>query len=559
MVCRAGCWLAALTIGCGAGSTGASGTGGAAGTGVGGAAASTGGGGTGTGGSAAPAFAVVFTPPSQTFQGELQVSLTTAATGYEIRYTTNGQPPSASSTLYTGTPIPVTATTQIRVQLFSAGAPVADSSTGLYIARSFDMAVDLPIVLIDAYGHGALSMMDRSDVDAAFMTFEPTAGVASLSALPSAATRAAFHIRGQSSATFPKTPYKVELRDGADNDENYPLLGLPTESDWALHGPYPDKTLIRNAFVYGLGRDMGMKAPRFAFAEFYLNVSARPLAASDYLGVYLLVETIKNQKDRVNLQQLKPADIALPALTGGYIFKFELAASEEPRLVCTGATATCWKDMELVDPSPVAPQQQTYITQYAQSFHDALHAATFADPNTGYAAFSDPASFADQIVIHELTRNMDAYVRSQYFHKDRDGKLIAGPLWDFDLTMDVGGFFENRNTAGWQYEQSAIRNGVNNDWFQKMLTDPAFATRVATRWKQLRAGLLSDAQVDARINALTAGLANAAARNFQRWTILTTARVGPFNTSTQSTWPMQVEGMRTWVKARMAWLDTQWR
>jgi hypothetical protein len=65
-------------------------------------------------------------------------------------------------------------------------------------------------------------------------------------------------------------------------------------------------------------------------------------------------------------------------------------------------------------------------------------------------------------------------------------------------------------------------------------------------------------QVDARINMLTAGLANAATRNFERWKILTTTNVGPFITSTQPTWQAQVEGMRTWVKARMAWLDTQW-
>ena len=165
----------------------------------------------------------------------------------------------------------------------------------------------------------------------------------------------------------------------------------------------------------------------------------------------------------------------------------------------------------------------------------------------------------DQLIIHELTRNMDAYVRSQYFYKDRDGKMFAGPLWDYDLTMDVGGFFDNRNTQGWQYEQSAVRNGVTNDWFQRLMTDPAFVVRVVTRWKALRQGLLADAQIDARINKLTAGLANAAGRNFQKWPILTTMMVSLFRTPTQSTWQAQVDNMRTWTKTRAAWLDTQWK
>ena len=57
------------------------------------------------------------------------------------------------------------------------------------------------------------------------------------------------------------------------------------------------------------------------------------------MGVYLLVETIKNEKDRLNLQQLKEKDISLPKLSGGYIFKFELLAAEEPKLLCAGEHA----------------------------------------------------------------------------------------------------------------------------------------------------------------------------------------------------------------------------
>ena len=303
---------------------------------------------------------------------------------------------------------------------------------------------------------------------------------------------------------------------------------------------------------------MGMPVPRFAFAELYLNVSPRPLATADYVGVYLLVETVKNQKRRLNLKQLDPEDLALPALSGGYIFKFELYAAGQPALTCTGERETCWTDMELVDPERPQPAQQTYITEYIQSFHDTLNSAAYTHPAIGYAAYINPATFVDQLIINELTRNLDAYVRSQYFYKDRGARISAGPLWDFDLSCDVGGLFDNRNVEGWQYEQSAVRDSVNNRWFQRLLTDPAFAAQVITRWKQLRQGLLSDAQVDARIDMLIAPLANAAARNFIRWPILTDSRVEQFDSPTQETWQGQVEHMRDWIKSRIAWIDTQW-
>ena len=528
------------------------------GAGAGGAAGSSGPASGGAGGTPTVVGSILFSPPSQTFQGDLEVAMSTSVGAFDIRYTTDGQAPSAGSTLYDGTPLRLTATTQVRAAAFAKGAPVGLAGTGLYLARSFDVPVDLPIVVVDAYGHGPLSNDDRSFVDAAWMTFESAGGSASLSAPPTLATRAAFHIHGQSSSTFPKTPYRVELRGPTNLDEDHVVLGMPAESDWVLNGPYPDKALIRNAFVYSLGRDLGMSAPRFAFAELFLNVSPRPLSSDDYQGVYLVIETIKSSKDRLNLKKLKPADVTLPALSGGYIFKFDQGVAGSPRLTCTGAAQTCWTDLQLVDPQVPQPEQQAYITEYVQALHDTLNGASYADPTAGYAAYIDPATFVDQIIIDELTRNPDAYVRSQYFYKDRDAKIAAGPLWDYDLSFDVGGLFDNLNVQGWQYEQSALQPNAANRWFPHLMTDPAFAAQVATRWQGLRGGVLSDAQVDARIDRLTAPLANAAARNFTRWPILTEPVVGDFESPTEPTWQGQVEDMRNWIKSRMAWLDRQW-
>jgi hypothetical protein len=553
---------AAATTGTAATSGAAAATGAAASTGEGGNVGAAGATGTtapgGASGSTTPIDGIAFSPSSRTFQGALQVAMTTPSGSYDIRYTTDGQAPTASSKLYDGRALQLTATTQIRAEAFVGGASAHVTGTGLYIARTFDVSIELPVVVVDTYGHGALSPDDRSFVDAAFMTFDPSGSSTALSSPPTLAARAGVHVRGQTSAWFLKPPYRVELRGSTDVDQDNVVLGMPAESDWVLHSPFPDKALIRNAFVYSLGRDMGMPAPRFAFAELYVNVGARPLASGDYAGVYLLVETIKNHKDRLDLEQLKPKDVALPALSGGYIFKFELYAAAPPTLTCIGPTWSCWKDLEVIDPEPLQPAQQTWLTQYIQSFHDALNGPRYTDPAAGYAAYINAATFVDQIIIHELSRNVDAYVRSQYFYKDRDARISAGPLWDYDLSFDVGGLFDNRNLEGWQYAQNAVRDQVSNTWFQRLLTDPAFTAEVVARWKSLRQGLLSDAQVDARIYRLTAGLANAAARNFARWPILTAVRVGPFDTPIEPTWQGQVEHMRAWAKSRMAWLDAQW-
>jgi hypothetical protein len=498
---------------------------------------------------------ITYSVPSGTFQGSVSVALSTAVAGAEIRYTTNGTPPTAASTVYPGRALSLTATTQLRAQAFVNGTATGAPGTALYVARSFDAQHDLPLMLIDDYGKGKPG---RNFVDAAAMLFEPTGGRTSLSAAPTVATRSGIHLRGQSSATFEKAPYRLELRDSTDDDADYPMLGMPADSDWVLRGPFSDKSLVREAMVYDLGREMGMVAPRYRFVELYLNVDSAPVAAADYQGVYMLVETIKNSKDRLNLKQLKESDTTLPKITGGYIFKFEWLAAEEPILTCTGPAATCWNYLEVEDPSPLNAQQKAWLTQYLQQFHDLLHSPGFADPQTGYRAWINVGSWVDLVILNELSREMDSYLRSTYFYKDREGPIVAGPLWDYDLTFGTGGFFGNDQTAGWQYQQT--RSPQANDWFQILLSDPAFVNDVKARWQSLRRGLLSTASLNTRIDALTNPLTAAAARNFQRWPNLSSRNVGPFVTNTSPTWAGQVQVMRTWLTQRAAWLDgtTAW-
>jgi hypothetical protein len=520
------------------------------------------GGATGTGGDATVGDAltgdIIFSPPSGTFQGELQVSVSTNLNGVDLRYTTDGSLPTSSSPVYDGAPIVLSTTTQLRVQAYLNTIPAGALGTAMYVARNFDTTLDLPIVLLNNYGGGPLDNQNRVFVDAAFMTFGTDGGTASLSAAPDLVSRAGIHVRGQSTAMFAKIPYRVELRANDDTDADYPVLGMPEESDWAMRGPYADKALIRDGFFYDLGRDMGMVSPRWAYCEFYITTDGGPVDEDDYQGVYLVVETIKNSRNRLDLRQLREDDTAADRITGGYIFKFEWMAAEDQVLEGTcEANLPCWSELEVVDPSPMNATQETWLTNHIQSFHDVLNGASFTDPTTGYASLIDVDSFVDQLIVNELGREMDSYIRSAVFYKDHDTLITAGPLWDYNLTLGVGGFFDNDLPEGWQYEQE--RTNMNNNWFPRLIEDPAFVARLATRWQELRQGILSDAEIDARITALTAPLVNAAGRNFQKWNNLDAEQVEMFNTPATATWEEQVQFLRDWLAQRVAWLDTQWQ
>ncbi|MGK4001546.1 CotH kinase family protein [Sorangium sp. So ce1036] len=515
---------------------------------------------------------VAFSTPSQTFRDRIQVGMITTIAEAEIRYTLDGQRPTAASTLYTGEPVTLTETTQVRAQAFVGGVASGAVSTGLYIARTIDATSDIPIVVVDGYGQGKPTDKEVY-FDAAVMIWEPVDGVASMASLPTMAMRGGYHVRGQSSQSFPQTPYKLELWDNDDKDLDYEVLGMPADSDWALIPPYYDRTLIRNPFTYTLGRDMGLEAPRVEFAEVYLNYDARSIGEADYQGIYWISETIKNNKVRTDLEQLDEEDRGLPAISGGYIFKFDQAAAEEPKLLCTGSDplpgfggfggrpggerpgtgGTCWVDLEVVDPDPLNDEQKAWLTQYVQEFHDSLHQTPIGD----YAAYIDVPSFIDYLIISELTLNVDAYVRSAYYFKDRDQKLKAGPLWDYNFALGgVGAQSATPESGGDTGFRFSGQRNVNN-WYQKLTADPSFMAQVRTRYTALRQTLLSEAAIEQRMNELSAPLSRAVVRDFARWPVpsIIESSEGFLGGPTAPTWEGQLQVMRDFLRARLAWMD----
>lgn len=547
-------------------------------------------------------------PEGGLFEGQVEVSLTATSPSATVRYTLDGTVPNETSPLYEG-PFTLTESAQVRATAFEDTTAVGGLGA-VFVARSFDTTSELPLIVVDGYGGGKPDQKVDGDwvtKDAAIVVIEPVGGTAKLSQPATLASRAGYHVRGQSSASFEKAPYKVEFWDANNQDVDLPLLGMEADSDWALIGPYEDRSLVRHGFVYELGRKLGLLAPDFRFAEVYVNQDGGPLEEADYEGIYMVVETIKNNKARVNLKQLRDADTTEPAISGGYIFKFDWRAAQEPMIECSGSTVIehafgqcptdgagqfprassvcegdtaptgpgfppgggggavppqllpdggtppepmCWADLEVVDPVPLNAQQEAYLTQYVTAFNDALH----DQPKGAYGDYIDVASFIDFLIINEFTRNGDAYTRSVYFHKDRSEKIVAGPLWDYNLIMaDGGSIFCNDNPVGWAYD---FRNG-SNDWFQQLIADPAFAAQASARWTELRGTVLSQENLETLLAEVSDPLSSAIDREFARWPVCEVAK-GLFAVPEGETWEEQLQVMRDFMLARGNWIDSQW-
>ena len=228
--------------------------------------------------------------------------------------------------------------------------------------------------------------------------------------------------RGNASWNFPKKPYRLKF------DEKQQLLDAPAKAKkWTLINNYGDKTLMRNILAFELSRRFGLAYTPYCHpVDVVLN--------GEYRGCYQLCDQIEVNKNRVNITEMEPEDVALPELSGGYLIEVDAYASTEAsHFYSTLGTPVTIKSP---DDEDIVNAQTRYITDYFNRMENAVFASNFANPETGYRRYLDLDSFLKHFMVGEMSGNTDTYW-SVYMTKDRESdKFFTGPVWDFDIAFD---------------------------------------------------------------------------------------------------------------------------
>lgn len=363
-------------------------------------------------------------------------------------------------------------------------------------------------------------------------------------------------IRGQSSQMFPMKSYSIELRTAGGASDEKSLFGLPKEADWVLYAPFTDKTLMRNFLAYTISREMGHWASNCRFVELMVN--------GDYKGVYVFMERIKRGSGRVNIAKMSNTDISGDAVTGGYIFSLDKEpngwVSSFPSPLSTNNER---RRFSYVYPKPenMVPEQQAYLKSYVDSFENALAGPNFQDPVNGVRKFADLSSFIDYFIVNEISRNVDGYRLSTYMYKDRDSrnrKIIAGPVWDYDLAFRNADYCNGSNPSGWAYQFNSVCPGDGAGlipfWWNRLMQDTAFSSSLRCRWKSLRSSSISTTRITQLIDSVVNLLGEAQQRHFQRWKILGTY-VWPNPQPIANSYAQEITYLKDWLNIRLNWLD----
>lgn len=347
-------------------------------------------------------------------------------------------------------------------------------------------------------------------------------------------------IRGSSSnCCSDKKQYALTTYDEVNEKDNVSLLGMPKENDWILNGFAFDPSLMRDYIAYQLSLKIGQYASRGRYCEVILN--------GDYVGVYVLQEKLKADDNRIDINKIEPEDNAGKALTGGYITKSDKTEGSDVAAWYMD-NYSGWQTAfvhEHPKPTTVTSLQDNYIREIffnleaqALSNNDAL--------NGGYPSIIDMPSFIDFIIMNELASNADAYQFSTYFHKDRNGKLRAGPVWDFNLTFGNDLFFwgfDRSHTNGWQFDDG---DNVGAKFWRDLFLNPTFSCYLSKRWLELttQGQPLHPDQINSFIDEVFANTEVAAERNHARWGI------GEDRAE-------HVAIMKQWVIDRVSWITSQ--
>ena len=357
---------------------------------------------------------------------------------------------------------------------------------------------------------------------------------------PAFTTASEFRIRGNSSRRFPKLPYLLKFTGEDGEDRDISVMGMEAHHEWVLNGPILDKSLLRNYMWYNISGEIMDYAPNVRFCELVLN--------GEYLGLYLMVESVTNGEGRLRLSlNVKNAEAT------GYLLRVDRPTGADLETVrdiyaFSERSGQISQDVAVRYPggAKLTPELAKDIELDYSAFEKALYSFDHDTADYGYKKWIDVDSFVDYFLINEFTRNTDAGMFSTYIYKEAGGKFKLC-VWDFNNACD-------------NYQERALGAEsffmVKRSWYFMLFKNEEFVVQTLRRYEQLRETVLSSDYLMDYIDSALAYLGPALERNNQRWAV---EIAGWDGLSGEGRNPHSheeaVEQLKEWLLKRGAWLD----
>ncbi|MEF3353650.1 CotH kinase family protein [Paenibacillus sp. GYB006] len=416
---------------------------------------------------------------------------------------------------------------------------------------------NLPVVIIDTDGQNIETISDSSinektdryNVD--FSLYDVNSdGTTCMDpqTKPAIKEKVEIGIRGQSSRINPKKQFSLKFMNETGGEKDVSLLNMPKDNEWVLNGVSADSSLIRNHLAYQVSGEIMAFAPETRFVEVYiLDDQTNEINDVSYRGVYMLMEKITRSSDRVNITKTdeRYTDtsfiIARDKIKVGEPVIDSLWSSVlTDQIVSADGTVKKRSRLTYVYPGKarITDNQKQIIDDYINDFELTLYSRDFTNKRSGYRKYIDVKSFVDYAIINDFFNNVDGGDVSTYFYRDIGGRLHAGPVWDFDLTL---GLPENS-----PYSSAEGFKMFNTTWFDQLFKDPYFVDTYIERYQFLRKNVLSEEYLYDLIDRAVEELGDAIQRNHAKWN---------GTTSQAEEYEKEIQQMKDYIAKRASWID----
>ncbi|SET55017.1 CotH kinase family protein [[Clostridium] polysaccharolyticum] len=337
-------------------------------------------------------------------------------------------------------------------------------------------------------------------------------------------------LRGNSSLYCAKKSYKISF----EKKQNLLNIGTGGGKSWGLIANYYDSSNLRNAAAYQMASMLtgSPYAVKFHSVDVYLN--------GDYQGAYLLTELVNVNKNRVAIKE------SVDKVEGnGYLLQMTSYAEDSPFTI--GSRKYEIKS-DLSEDSSIQKQQHDYIAKYVETCMNALK----QDSQTEAEKYIDIASLVDNYIGFEVAKNVDVGWDSFYLYKDAYGKLIFGPMWDFDLSFGNNSAGAGVSSYKGLNPRDVLDSATNsNPWFTTALSCQWFRTLVQNRYNELKSDLET---LPGFVTAEAQKNYNSYNRNLEKWGANTTTFFTSSEIARLKTFKEHYTYLSNWIENRIAWL-----
>lgn len=360
------------------------------------------------------------------------------------------------------------------------------------------------------------------------------------------------YIKGRGNSTWheDKKPFNIKFEEKID------LFGLGSAKKWSLIASARENSLIRNKTIYDLAEDTGLNfSPSSQHIDLYIN--------NEYMGNYLVVESVEIKKTRVDIFDLEEAnELANPSIdiktcnrggdisktaaynftsskwvempndpkdiTGGYLLEFE--QQNRYHFETSGFVTKLGQPVTFKSPEYASKSEVDYISSYYQEFEDAVYSKDGKNASGKYYTdYIDLEMMARMYIIQEFAMNMDASTTSFYLYKDiGSDKFVASPVWDFDFSLGETAWrngVDLSNPNQWYarvhyiYDDRGLFKEKNEDFptlLAQLCTHEDFIKAVQKEWNRSFKPQMGKQRLD-ELNSLVEKLVNSAVMDAIRW------------------------------------------